>query len=122
MSAADNDWIILARDMISEFGRAEDVTFSRNILTGYDTNTLQANDGTPATYTLPAAPVGFSMREMNGTTVLTGMKKLYIPGGTSYAPIIGDTVDLGGNVYRVLEVIVYETESVDCAYLLKIGV
>lgn len=111
--------------MTAKFGRAVPVVFTRQNFSEHSTHSLARTEGPPSTYTANAAPVDFTIHEMNLTTVLQGEKKLYVPGvdtsGNSITPVAGDTVDLGV-VYRVLEVTPYETESVNCAYMLKIGV
>lgn len=124
MSAVTDGWIELASSMITQFGRAVPVTFTRQVVSGYSPTTLTSVEGTPVTYTCVAAPLDFKIAEMDKVTILEGEKMLWIPGedtsGAAVTPIVGDTVNLGV-VYRVLMVTAYETESVNCAFLLKIG-
>ncbi len=128
MSASTDGWIALATSMINEFGRASDVTFTRAVTLGYDPHALSNTEGTPLTYTVPAAPVNFSAKgliptqEIGGVTTTQSDKKLYVPGGTSYIPAINDSVTLDNTVFRVLAITNYQTESVNCAYMLHIGV
>jgi len=124
MGVEAEGWIELARSMITEFGRDTPVTFTRKVVGEYETSALGRPAGTPVTYTVVSAPINFKLRELDGVTITSGEKILYIPGRDTSAnlvePRIGDTVALE-KVYRVLEVIPFETESVNCAYALKIG-
>ncbi len=124
MGIAAEGWINLASQMIEQNGRSSPVTFSRQVVGDYDTNTLSRVDSTPTTYQCVAAPLDFKLKEIDQVTVITGQKMLWIPGvdvnGTAVDPQVGDTVNLG-IIYRVLEVTSFETESTSCAYLLKIG-
>ncbi len=125
MGIAADGWIELASSMITQNGRTDPVVFTRAVNGEYATNALTRTLGTAITYTVVAAPLDFKLREIDQVTVITGQKMLWIPGvdtsDVSISPQVGDTVDLG-TVYRVLEVTAFETESVNCAFLLKIGV
>lgn len=114
------EWIIFADAMIREFGRATEVTFTRPNNSSYDPSLLEGTEAAPTTYNVPAAPLEFTLRERQLMSVTEGMKKLWIPGGTGYAPMVDDTVTLEQD-YRVMTVMPFETESVNCAYLLYIG-
>ena len=125
MGAAADGWISMAEEMITQDGRSSPVVFSRLSPSNYETSTLGREQGAPVTYTCVAAPLDFKLKEIDQITVITGQKMMWIPGvdtsGNAVSPQVGDTVDLG-TVYRVLEVESFETESVNCAFLLKIGV
>lgn len=122
---AAQDWIELAVSMISQYGRVEAVTFTRKNYQDYNPGALERNPDEELEYICYAAPLDFSMYEKNQVTTLKGTKMLWIPGvdinDQPVDPQIGDIVALESN-YRVLEVNVYETESMNCAFLLKIGV
>lgn len=123
MSARTTRLIASAERMITKFGRVADVVFSRAVDSSYSTSTATFSTvGTPTTFSLKAAPIDFSLYEINNTTQLEGTKKLYIAGGQGYTPQVSDTVALGSFSYRVLKVVSYETESVDVAYELHIGI
>jgi hypothetical protein len=125
MGAVAEGWIALASEMIRQDGRSSPVTFSRAVNGEYTPGVLGRAEGTPITYSCVAAPLDFKLKEIDQVTILSGQKMLWIPGedvdGVAVDPQVGDTVDLG-TTYRVLEVTSFETESVNCAYLLKIGV
>jgi hypothetical protein len=125
MGTAANGWISLASKMIAQNGRTSPITFTRQVVGSYNPDMLTSPEGTPSTYSVVGAPLDFKLREIDQVTVITGQKMLWVPGvdvsGTAISPQVGDTVDLG-IVYNVLEVTSFETESVNCAFLLKIGV
>lgn len=124
MGVAADGWISLASDMIRQNGRSSPVTFTRAVTGEYTPEALGRPEGTPTTYDCVAAPLDFKLKEIDQVTILSGEKMLWIPGkdvnGVAVDPQVGDTVDLGIE-YRVLEVTSFETESVNCAFLLKIG-
>jgi hypothetical protein len=126
--------IALATRMIKSKGRSSPVTFIRSVKQDYAPTLLEPLETPPAeTYTCYGAPINFLLKEIDKNhsnnvsqvTTLVSQKMLYIPGidvdGQSVIPKVGDMVGLESN-YRIQEVIPYETESVVCAYLLKIGV
>ena len=125
MGVEATGWIAMAQEMIAEFGRSSAVVFSRTNNSDYDPALLSHATSTPITYTAYAAPLDFTLLERDTTTVKTGEKMLWVPGedinDVAILPEVGDTVALERD-YRVLEVTSYETESVNCAFLLKIGV
>lgn len=126
MGAEADSWIEFISEMTSEFGRSTPVVFSRAVTSDYSPALLKPNpNGSATTYTCEAAPLNFKLRNIDKVTIQSGEKMLWIPGvdtnGSSVSPKVGDTVDLG-TVYKVLEVIPYETESTNCAFLLKIGI
>lgn len=124
MGIAADGWVSLASDLIRQNGRSSPVTFTRAVKGEYSPDTLDRPVGTPTTYICVAAPLDFKLKEINQVTILNGEKMLWIPGedtsGNAVDPQVGDKVDLG-TIYRVLEVTSFETESVNCAFLLKIG-
>ena len=124
MRIAANGWISLASAMIKQNGRADPITFTRQVVNNYSPDTLTRTEGTPVTYSVVGAPLDFKLKEIDQITIITGQKMLWVPGvdtsGAAIDPQVGDTVNLGV-IYRVLEVTSFETESVNCAFLLKIG-
>jgi len=120
-----NEWLDLAGELLAEYGRATSMTFTRAQYGEQDTDTLSRAVLTPLTYTCLGAPIDFNVREINNNTITTGQKMLYVSGvdtaDVAINPQINDTVSLDV-VYRVLEVTSYETKSVNCAFLLKIGI
>lgn len=123
MGVAADGWRQLALDSIIQNGRSTSVIFTR-----YNNGEQQPMDLSrsvlPSTYECYAAPVN-KMVKTEGSSVLTSVKLLYIPAtdvdGNDIEPQVSDTVELE-DTYQVLEVLDnYETESVACAYLLRIG-
>jgi hypothetical protein len=108
--------------LITKFGRAEDVTFTRKVYGTHNTSSLTATASTPLTFTIKAAPVDFTSYELVNTAVVGATKKLYISGSSAYVPFESDTVALGSVTYRILKVKSYEVNSVNCGYQLQIGV
>lgn len=122
---AAQDWIELAVSMISQYGRVSPVTFTRKNYQDYNPGALKRDPSEELEYICYGAPLDFSMYEKNQVTTLQGTKMLWIPGvdinDHPVDPQVGDVVTLESD-YRILEVNVYETESMNCAFLLKIGV
>ncbi len=118
-------WIAMAQEMIAEFGRTTAVTFTRTTKSDYAPATLTHATSTPTTYIAEAAPLDFSLFEKDKYTVQEGEKMLWVPGedtsNVAISPQVGDIAALEVD-YRVLEVTAFETESVNCAFLLKIGI
>lgn len=127
MGVAADGWIRLATQMISQYGETAGIVLTKANAGAYSTSTLAPADGTPTTYNLWGAPLDFKIRDIDKVTIMTGEKMLWLPGetkeGSTVTPEVGDTVAFANSVvFRVLEVTSYDTESVSCAYLLKIGV
>lgn len=125
MGVEADGWIELAQELIAANGRENATVFTRSTTSGYDPNTLSHAGSIETTYTAYAAPVDFTIFQMDKYTINKGEKMLWVPGedtsDVAILPLVGDTVALEKE-YRVLEVTSYETESVNCAFLLKIGV
>lgn len=128
MSSASDRWIALANKKIIKNGRASLVTITRPVLNAYATSALEATEATPLTFQVYAAPVDYGSKEDNHLSEkpeysdCKSLKKLYVPGGTTYTPEIGDQVALD-RTWRVIAIRKsYETTSVNCAYLLDIGI
>ena len=127
MGVAADGWIRLATEMIAQYGETTGVVLTKPNAGTYSTSTLAPAAGSPATYNFWGAPVDFKIRDIDKVTIMTGEKLLYLPGttktGATVIPEVGDTVTFANSdVFRVLEVTSYDTESVSCAFLLKIGV
>lgn len=114
----------LGTSLITKFG--EEVTFTRAVNGNYIPSALGRVAGTATTYAVVACPVDFNLKEIDQVTILSGEKKLYVSrtdtSNNEITPQVGDTVNLNSIDYRVLEVLTYEAQGEDCAYLLKIGV
>lgn len=121
MSALSTSLITTSTTLIAKLGRAASATFTRLTATTYSTSTL-AQSSSSGTYTVAVAVADFTLKEISLNNTLIGQKKLYVAGGTSYTPAIADTVVLGTTTFRVLDITTYETGSVNCAYMLRIGV
>lgn len=110
----------------------QEAVFTRTVNGGYIPSALGRSEGTPITYTVAVFPIDFNLNPLRngqndaGVTVLEGSKKLYVSridtSGNEITPQVGDSVSLNSIDYRVLEVLTYEAQGTDCAYLLKIGV
>lgn len=114
-----------ALEAIIENGRAEPVTFTRATYDEHDSSLLEKPEGEPITYECYAAPLNKMVKTNDDSNILTTVKLLYIPAtdvnGDDIIPLKGDTVELE-TTYQVLEILNnFETESVPCAYLLRIG-
>ena len=125
MGVEADGWIAMAQEMIQEFARASAVTFTRTVHGNYDPSTLSHATDPETTYTAYAAPLDFKLMEIEEYTIQEGEKMLWVPGedtsNVAIDPQVGDKVTLEKD-YRVLSVEAFETESVNCAFLLKIGV
>lgn len=124
MGIAAQGWIELAEQMITQYGRSSAVTFTRVQKGNYETSTLSRQSLPDITYECVAAPLDFNIKQIDKVNITTGQKMLWIPGtdtsGNTVSPQVGDIVALERN-YKVLEITAYETESTNCAFLLKIG-
>lgn len=124
-------WVDLAIDMITKYGRTENITFTRATYGSYSSSTLDRTPTAAITYICKAAIVDFAINSKFGsnveaanTTIVTGQTQMYIPGvdvdGVVVSPQVGDTLNYGTG-YRIIEVVNYQTLSVACAYLLRVG-
>jgi hypothetical protein len=121
------DWINLGTQLIAKNGRATAATVTRAQPGTYSTTLLETSgDGTALTFSILCAPVDYAADSTNALmqqptyNSTLSYKKLYVPGGTSYVPAIGDvvTLDKAWTVTKILNE--FETNSVKCAYLLQI--
>lgn len=132
MGQAADGWIALATQMIKANGQTLPFYLikSRDGEEDYDPD--QLTTPSPAGGTLASeiygAPLDFKLRDIDKVTIMSGEKMLWMPGtdtsGTAVQPEVGDIVSFNGGAgpeYRVNEVTSFETESVNCAFLLKIG-
>lgn len=125
MGVEADEWRQLALESIIENGRSTTVTFTRKNYGAHNSSMLSRDDTPATTYECYAAPVNKMVKSNDNSAVLTSVKLLYIPAtnvnGDDIEPQVGDTVELE-DTYQVLEILNnYETESVACAYLLRIA-
>lgn len=121
-------FINLATTLCTNMGRASTVTFTRAVDASYSTSTLEPTETTATTYTVVGAVVPnkpFNIGEIPDYNNIVNKKLMYVPGvdvsGHTIQPKVNDTVVLD-TTYRVLFVTSYETQSVNCAYFLMLGV
>lgn len=134
MGQAADGWIALATQMIQQYGQElpfylikskdGEQEYSPDELSSPPSEDEDPND----VYEFYGAPLDFNLRDMDKVAVISGEKMLWVPGttiaGEAIIPEVGDIVTFSqgaGKSYRVNEVTSYETESVNCAFLLKIG-
>jgi len=125
MGVAADGWIKLAQDFISQDGRAELSTVSRNTDTPYTPAQLQSTAQTPTTYQVYCAPIDYvGKAQADGYNSIISYKQLYVPvSDNGYVPQVGDSITLGTTTYQMTKILnTFETESVECAYLVQLGV
>ena len=127
MGVSADGWIALAQSFIQQDGRAALSTVTRPQVGAYSTTTLTNADVAPLTYSIYCAPIDYgssalaALKQEPGYNSTLSYKQLYIPVGGGYEPKIGDIVTLDKD-WTILEILNdWETESVKCAWLVKIG-
>lgn len=126
MVSSPQKWLQLGERLITKFGRANPVTFTRRVHGSHNTTSLTHTESTAITYIAYCAPIDFKTKLLDKTILKSGDKMLYIVGvdtsGVSISPQIGDEVALEVT-YKITEVLdTYETLSTNCAFLVKISV
>jgi hypothetical protein len=94
-----------ANEIIEEFGQA--VTLTHVIPGAYDPTTGGVTN-TTTTQTGTGAVVDWAARQIDGTLIKVGDRRLLLSafktdGAALTAPVLGDTVSIGGVVYTLVE-------------------
>jgi len=108
----------VAYELLYEFGQS--VTCSRTTQGTFVPSTGAVGAGSSSTYTSNVYPDQYTNSEIDGSSVQFGDIKLYMYSTTQ--PLVGDTVSLGGIVYRVMSVIRITAQGSDIIYQTQIRV
>lgn len=89
-----------ALELLREFGQA--VTLARNMPGTYDAATSAPASGSMLTYTGTGAVFDYSQRDVDGTKIRTGDRRVLLATSGMVMPRTGDTITIGSTALTVV--------------------